>query len=166
MSHTPLESFLLIWAVLFLLVSIAYKSNFWMGANPIIRPRLEVLEPFQATPMPTNKQVPDGAIETFGSLSPADTTLENMRKSYTLLSDPLMIKSLTAQDMPGATSLTAAACYDADFQKRTEKVGNYRQLTNNYKRGVPDSCSAPLHDLVLKQYKSNPVPFAGCLNGE
>jgi len=160
MSHTPLESFLLIWAVLFLLLSLAYKSNFWMGANPIIRPRLEVLEPFQATPMPTNAQVPDGTIETFGSLSPADTSLEFMRKSYTLLGD-----TLTAKDMPDATSLTSAACYDADFQKRTEKVGNYRQLTNNYKRGVPDSCSAPLHDLVLKQYKTDAVPFAGCLNG-
>jgi hypothetical protein len=166
MSHTPLESFLLIWAVLILLLAISYRSQFWMGANPILRPRLEVLEPFQATPMPTNKDVPDGPVETFDTLSPADASLDSMRKSYTLLSDPLMTGSLTAQDMPGNKSLTAASCYDADFQKRTEKVGNYRQLTNNYKRGVPDSCSAPLHDLVLKQYKTNPVPFAGCLDGE
>ena len=134
-----------------------------MGANPILRSRLEVLEPFQATPMPNNKDLPDGPVETFGTLSPADTTLENMRASYTLLSDPLMAKTLKAQDVPNNTSLTAASCYDADFQKRTEKVGNYRQLTNNYKRGVPDSCSAPLHDLVLKQYKTDALPFAGCL---
>ena len=158
MSHTPLESFLLIWAVLVVLLAISYRSQFWMGLNPILRPRLEVLEPFQASPMPTNAKVPDGPVELSDRLSPADASLDSMRKSYTLLSD-----TLTAEDMPNNTSLTAAACYDADFQKRTEKVGNYRQLTNNYRRGVPDSCSAPLHDLVLKQYKTDALPFAGCL---
>jgi hypothetical protein len=161
MSYTPLESFLLTWAGLVLLLAISYRSQFWMGANPILKQRLEVLEPFQTTPMPTNAQVPDGPVELSDRLSPADASLDFMRKSYTLLGD-----TLKAEDMPDATSLTSAACYDADFQKRTEKVGNYRQLTNNYKRGVPDSCSAPLHDLVLKQYKTDAVPFVGCLNND
>ena len=44
------------------------------------------------------------------------------------------------------------------FQQRLEKTGNYRQLTNNYKRGTPDSCSEPLHEMTLSYYDVKPLP--------
>jgi hypothetical protein len=94
-----------------------------------------------------------------GALAPADASLESMRQSYALLKD-----SLSAKDDVERPSFSAATCYDADFQKRVERVGNFRQMTNNYKRGTPDSCSAPLHDLVGRQYKPEVIAFSGCLN--
>ena len=47
------------------------------------------------------------------------------------------------------------SCYATDFQRTIEKTGNFQQLTNNYKRKYPDSCSAPLQELVLNFYKIN-----------
>lgn len=60
-------------------------------------------------------------------------------------------------------SFTSQTCYESDFQTRIERTGNYRQLTNNYKRGDPDSCSAPLQDTALGYYKTEPVSAEGCL---
>ena len=98
--------------------------------NPILRPRLEVKEPFQNfTP------------------APADA-------SYLLLTDVI----------PVATSLTlpptSKRCWEGDFQTRLEKTGSFKQMTNNYKRGTPDSCSAPLHDLTTTFYDVDPLPAA------
>jgi hypothetical protein len=151
-----IQNFLMVWIPIVLLLTLAYRSNRWIGANPILREPLRVKEPFQnaAGAAATWEDAP----EPTGSLAPADASLESMRASYALLGDVLK-----ASDNPARESLSSAACYDADFQKRLEKTGNYRQLTNNYRRGVPDSCSQPLHDLVNKQYKVEPLPFAGCL---
>lgn len=152
-STKDIGGFLLVWIPLVLLLALAYRSNRWIGANPVVRPRLERLEPFQ------NAKAPEGAPEEAGGLSPADASLESMRQSYTLLKD-----TLPAADDVLRPSYTGASCYDADFQKRVERVGNFRQMTNNYKRGTPDSCSAPLHDLVGRQYKPEVLAFSGCLD--
>lgn len=48
--------------------------------------------------------------------------------------------------------LNSCACYKKDFENRIQLTGNFRQLTNNYKRENPDSCSAPLHELVNNFY--------------
>jgi hypothetical protein len=37
------------------------------------------------------------------------------------------------------------------------KTGTFRQMTNNFKRGYPDSCSAPYQELVLNFYKADPM---------
>ena len=49
--------------------------------------------------------------------------------------------------------LNSCACYKKDFENRIQLTGNFRQLTNNYKRENPDSCTAPLHELVNNFYE-------------
>ncbi len=148
-----LEGFFMVWIPILLLLTLAYRNNRWIGSNPILREPLRVKEPFVGGPGKW-----EDASETIPSLSPADASLEKMRDPYALMPD--VLKTV---DDPARPALSSAACYDADFQKRLEKTGNYRQLTNNYKRGVPDSCSMPLHDLVNKQYDAPIVPFKGCM---
>ncbi len=154
-----LKNFLMIWVPIVLLLALAYRNNRWIGSNPILRERLRVKEPFVNEPAVSKGQpMWDDAVEELPSMAPADAALEKMRAPYALLGDVLK-----TTDDPARPTLSSAACYDADFQKRLEKTGNYRQLTNNYKRGVPDSCSMPLHDLVNKQYDAPVVPFKGCV---
>jgi hypothetical protein len=54
--------------------------------------------------------------------------------------------------------VNSRSCYATSFDRMVEKTGNYRQLTNNYKRGYPDSCSAPYQELVLNFYKTDGMP--------
>jgi hypothetical protein len=49
--------------------------------------------------------------------------------------------------------VNSRSCYATNFERTIEKTGNYNQLTNNYKRKYPDSCSSPLQELVLNFYK-------------
>ena len=160
MLTKEVRTFLYVWVPLVLLLALAYRNKYYIGANPIVRPRLERIEPFVGAPAAVAAEKPavEPVAEAAGSLAPADASLKAMRKPYALLGDVL-----EAEDNTTRPSLTSAACYDTDFQKRLEATGNYRQMTNNYKRGVPDSCSAPLHDLVLRQYKEEPIAFSGCL---
>jgi hypothetical protein len=53
--------------------------------------------------------------------------------------------------------VNSRSCYAASFDRFLEKTGNLRQITNNYKRGYPDSCSAPSQELVLSFYKTEPL---------
>ncbi len=152
-----LKNFLMVWVPIVLLLALAYRNNRWMGANPILRERLEVKEPF-VNGRPAEEDWGDRQ-EDIPSLSPADASLEAMRDPYALLAGVLKPTPFGAEK----PTLSAGACYDADFQKRLEKTGNYRQLTNNYRRGVPDSCSMPLHDMVNKAYEVPVVPFGGCV---
>ena len=70
---------------------------------------------------------------------------------YHLLNDimeqPRLKESISCVD--------SRSCYATDFQRTIEKTGDFKQLTNNYKRKYPDSCSAPLQELVLNFYKIN-----------
>lgn len=50
-------------------------------------------------------------------------------------------------------NLTARSCYNTDFIANNQKTGNYKQETNNFKHGNPDSCSAPLTEFVNSIYK-------------
>lgn len=67
--------------------------------------------------------------------------------NYTLLPDvfPPAAK-------PG--DLSASTCYAADFVSDTQKTGNYLQRTNNFKHGIPDSCSSPFTELVNSFYSN------------
>lgn len=91
---------------------------------------------------------------------PAAATLDQPRTPYHLLAGVL-------PNAPRDTlsCITSRGCVRVDFERRTDLTGNYRQLTNNYKRGYPDSCSAPFHELVLSFYKpetlSSMVPSLG-----
>ncbi len=80
---------------------------------------------------------------------PAPASL-NERVPYHLLQGVLKDAPKDNQDN---SMLNSCACYAKDFQNRIQLTGNYRQLTNNYKRENPDSCSAPFHELVNNFYE-------------
>lgn len=138
--------FIGIWAVALLAMALVvqytqYKSFF------IARPAIEVKEPFQNTPA----QVV-GITESSG---PADADLQNLAQPYHLL------RGILPDAVRDRTSgLSAQRCFETDFTRRIEKTGNYKQLTNNYKRETPDSCTAPLTELVTSFYKVTPLPSA------
>jgi len=134
--------FILAWIFLTILLVFYLQARDFYGSNPIIRRRQEVIEAFQEMWDPDEN-------------AGGNPGLEQLRKPYNLL------ESIPAADTP--LYPTAKGCHEADFQTRLERTGNFRQMTNNYKRGDPDSCSAPLHDLTLAFYKPEPVPQYGCI---
>lgn len=146
LNKKVLGNFLLLWIGIIILVGAVYESRNWMGKNPIVRQPLKRIEGFQE-----KKEEVDGVKENSGELSPADSSLENLRKPYSLLQDVLPVA------VGKAPAPTSKSCYESDFQTRLERTGNFRQLTNNYKRGTPDSCSQPLHDMTLSFYKVEPL---------
>ena len=147
MINKELGNVLLLWLVLVVIVGLLYHSTQYIGANPILRQRLKRIEGFQTSDVDII-----GLNSTTLTANPADSSLENLRKPYSLLQDVLPIFKGKA---PRPTS---EQCYATDFQQRLEKTGNYRQLTNNYKRGTPDSCSEPLHEMTLSYYDVKPLP--------
>jgi hypothetical protein len=80
---------------------------------------------------------------------PADSML-NPRIPYHLLQG--VLEDAAVDDKPN-TAFNAQACYESDFANRIQLTGNFNQLTNNYRRKNPDSCSAPVHELVNNFYK-------------
>jgi hypothetical protein len=64
-------------------------------------------------------------------------------------------------------TLTQQQCYEQDGNRLPEKLGDYSQRTNNYKRTYPDSCEAPYKELVGSFYAPRegaigaPVPPKG-----
>lgn len=49
---------------------------------------------------------------------------------------------------------TAISCYAKDGWRPREKVGNYRQETNNYRMDYPDVCTTGFQEGVLSFYKN------------
>jgi len=126
--------FTLLFFVVLLYIKMELDSKFLTqcgSSNPIVRQRIKVKEPFQNPP---------GA---------------EANASYVLLSDTLPPKTDGTEDAP-----TSERCYAADFQTRLERTANFRQMTNNYKRETPDSCSGLQHDLTTTFYKVEPLPAA------
>jgi hypothetical protein len=126
-----------------LLVVFLVQSRMFYGSNPIVRQRLEVKEAFQSAP-----KINDVEDINLDDMSPADTTLDKPRQPYSLLLDWLPLASEPKY-------VNAKGCHELDFQTRLERTGNFRQLTNNYKRGDPDSCTGPVD---LGFYKTTPIP--------
>lgn len=135
------------WLVFSLALTLFVQSRDYYGANPILRPRLEVKEPFQSGPTESGELTP--------GISPGAAELGEPRKPYALLDRPLAKKPLV---------LTAQGCHEADFLTRLEKTGNFRQMTNNYRHDDPDSCSGLTEELNLSPYARQPLPFAGCIS--
>jgi len=134
--------FVLAWIFLTILLVFYLQARDFYGSNPIVRRRQEVIEAFQEMSDPDRD-------------AGGDPGLGQLRKPYNLLD------WISAAEKP--LYPTAKGCREADFQIRLERTGNFRQMTNNYKRGDPDSCSTPLHDLTLAFYKPEPVPQYGCI---
>lgn len=143
--------FILGWLFLTILLTFFIQSRNFYGANPILRGRQEMIEAFQSPP-----KVQDSDDPSFGGIKPAEFSFSNPREPYNLLNG-----WLNPLDKPVYSN--AKSCHDLDFQTRLERTGNFRQMTNNYKRGDPDSCSAPIQDMTLAFYKTEPVPQTGCI---
>lgn len=78
---------------------------------------------------------------------PADSTLDEVRLPYNLLGDYL-------EPAEGRLANLKSECaYIADGQRRIEKTGTYGQITNNYKKSMPDNGSTLLRELSLSFYK-------------
>lgn len=133
------KNYLLVWGLVFLAILIVYRTQSYN--NPLVHRGLERIEPFANAP-----DFKD-SVEKIDNVNPADdTSVTKPREPYALLNGVLPLATRK-------TAPTSQRCYEADFQPRLEKGGNYRQLTNNYKRAAPDSCSGPLHEFVLSYYK-------------
>lgn len=155
--------FVMLWILFTIAIIFLIQARNYIGMNPIVRQRILVKEAFQAGGGAVGggaEQVLPRLEEAGGGQAPADAELEVARAPYSLLKGWLPASGVESVDQ---IKLNAQECYEGDFQARLERTGNYRQLTNNYKRGSPDSCSAPLTELVLPFYKTEPVPFEGCL---
>ena len=72
---------------------------------------------------------------------------------YHLLGDEMA----APREKESISCVNSRSCYATDFQRMVDKTGNFRQMTNNYKRNYPDSCSAPYQELVLNFYKADPM---------
>lgn len=102
----------------------------------------------------TRKLGDEGAIMEFPPDSPGPANLYN-NQPYHLLSDEMSPPRINET----ISCVNSRSCYATDFQRMIDKTGNYRQMTNNYKRNYPDSCSAPYQELVLNFYKTEPMPI-------
>jgi hypothetical protein len=154
--------FILGWAFVILLLTFFLQAKQYYGGNPIFRQRLEVKEPFQTG---SGRKGTGASVEepAGGGLTPGAPELEAPRAPYTLLRGWLPSVSDDSTPTGLDREMTAQRCYGVDFQTRLERTGNFRQLTNNYRRGDPNSCSGPVQDLVLRFYQTEPVPQVGCI---
>lgn len=137
--------FILGWLFVTLLIVFMVQSRMFSGPNPIVRRAINTVEAFQ-----DEKKVAENEDINLHGMSPADASLSQPRQPYSLLLGWLPLATET-------TPTNAETCRSQDFQTRLERTGNFRQLTNNYKRGDPESCSAPIQDLTLAFYKTTPV---------
>lgn len=132
----------------------------WWKHNPIFGyPSYSYWENFQSQQQlqqnpKTNKHIDENIEENqlmqYAPDTPSPVELYN-NQPYHLLNDimqPPRLKESTS-------CVNSRACYATDFQRMLEKTGTYRQMTNNYKHNYPDSCTAPLQELVLNFYKQD-----------
>jgi hypothetical protein len=96
----------------------------------------------------------ESAILDFAPDTPAPAEVYNT-KPYHLLSDE-MVPPRVEESL---SCVNSRSCYASDFQRMISKTGTYRQMTNNFKHGYPDSCSAPYQELVLNFYKTDAAPI-------
>ena len=153
MKSAFIGSILFGWILITILLAFFIQSkDYYGGGNPIVRHRLEVKEAFQ-TAGGADAAAPSMNVS---ALNPEEADLDNPRRPYALLKD--WFPTTETPLYPDAQR-----CYQGDFQVRLERTGNFRQLTNNYKRGSPDSCSGTPEELTLAIYKAEPLPDGGCL---
>ncbi len=96
----------------------------------------------------SSEELADSPLVEYLPGKPAPVELRN-KEPYHLLEDQLP----PARDPSSLSCVNSRSCYATDTEAYLSKTGNYRQLTNNYKRNYPDHCSAPRQELVLSFYK-------------
>ena len=114
-------------------------------------PRLESASVISAVQLVTKEpefatkqrlRLPEGFQEQF-----APATLDKPRAAYNALNDWLPEATAKYSD------IKSGCCYETSFQSRIEQVGNYKQMTNNFKHAYPDTCSMPFKELLMTFYK-------------
>lgn len=146
MLSKELTSTVSIFGIVLLLLLLAsqiaeYRSFF------IVRDEIQVKEPFQSK----DDVVVKGVTDMNGNAADAD--IADQRTPYNLL------KGVLASDGSKLSGMSAQRCYEADFENRL-MTSSRKQMTNNYQRLNPDSCTAPFTELVTSFYKVDPLPPA------
>jgi len=96
----------------------------------------------------------DSSVLEYPPETPAPADIYN-NQPYHLLGDEIPPPRVNES----ISCVNSRSCYATDFERMISKTGNYRQMTNNYKRSYPDSCSAPYQELVLNFYKTDSMPI-------
>ena len=109
-------------------------------------PVSEPMKPLQTDIQPTADPVQD--LLDYRPNQPSPVDLQNSQP-YHLLND-IMEQPRVKEAL---SCVNSRSCYATDFQRTIEKTGNYNQMTNNYKRKYPDSCSGTEQELTLNFYK-------------
>lgn len=131
-----------------LIIALVAFSSYvqWSGADFYIRSPIESTwtEGF----MNLSQWLPEtSALTPKRACSGPDSVQTGPVRSYMLLEGDL--KALPEPRV--AIGPTSEQCYKVDYS-RTLELSSYAQRTNNYKHKIPDSCSAPNHDLILDFY--------------
>lgn len=101
----------------------------------------------QGIVQPTGTEDP---ILSYAPNGPAPFPSGASRDPYALLADEFKTDNLP----PGSIgTVNSKSCFMKDFGRLIERTGNFKQMTNNFEHGYPDSCSAPYHELILDVYK-------------
>lgn len=132
-----------IFIVVLFMVAYTYGVS-WSSVRGILADKEGFLSPASEKITPEELS---GKYDIVSGPSPADL---NPRDPYHLLAGVLKNAPVDNKDN---SRLNSCACYNIDFANRIQRTGNYTQLTNNYKRANPDSCSAPFHELVNNFYE-------------
>jgi hypothetical protein len=107
------------------------------------------VEPFADQPEQIDSSEKSDPLIEYPPNGPAPTTQQG-REPYQLLKD--ILPSVGPPE--NISCVNSRSCYATDF-KRLLEPSSYRQMTNNYKHGYPDSCSSPFQELVLSFYKDS-----------
>ena len=126
-------------------------DNWWNKRNGAQYgyPHVTYWESFQNPEVDTENNIMD-----FPPGTPNTSDVYN-NQPYHLLSDSMQ----APREKESLSCVNSRSCYATDFNRMIEKTGTFRQLTNNYKRSNPDSCSSPNQELVLNFYKADAMAF-------
>jgi len=147
---------LLVAMAILIYAAVSAERNKWFpqfgSYDPASRSYGWPVEGFQAKPAPAKAPpaiVPHEEDIGVNGNDKADANLTNDHP-YHLLQDE------RANAHPQLSSVSTAGCYATDMEQHLSTVGNHRQLTNNYRRAGPDSCSAPWKELLFHFYEMTP----------
>ena len=127
-------------------------KKWWMDSASALEPFMNLDGSMKVDEKGTGTGAEDTSDNSPGKPAPVD--LLHM-EPYHLLSDVL------GKTRDSLSSVTSRSCYATDAEAYLSRVGNFRQLTNNYKRQYPDHCSSARHELVLNFYEAKPIMVSG-----
>ena len=124
--------------------------------TPIARPRIEV-EGFRGSDEKTAAVIaespdPELVAGKYVDMQPGEA-VDRSGLPFTLLSDSDCLK-VVAAPIKGSEP-NSEGCYRRNTQAcMNSRGGSYAQVTNNYMRLNPDSCSSPFHEFLGNFYKN------------